>query len=272
MPLLERSRPVSLVIIVAFWVLHIAFNALNNLVLFNTGIYDPLMSATAGLINATLQANLLMILVLIGGVLVVWAKQRPHDLGLIWSGLPRALGLTVLVWVLAQGALALTASLNGYPIAIAPAWSQLGVTVVLGMLLGQVFGNALFEEISYRGFMLPQMYHKLRVSPPWLRVLAALLVSQALFALIHVPSWIASGQDILANVPRIVMLGVFFALFYVVTGDIFLSIGVHALGNRPTALVATPGVDPSLITLAVAALVLLVLWLWRRRSARMNTR
>lgn len=271
---LDRVRLAPLIVIVAFYILHMAFNALNNLVLFQSSLYDPLIIATSGLLNATLQANVVMIVVLVGGVLMAWGKLRPPDLGLIWAGLPRAALLTLLIWLIVQGVLALVAATNGQPIALDATWTQFGAAPVLGALIGQLFGNALFEEIGYRGFMLPQAYLRLNIRQRWLRVIAALLVSQVLFTLMHVPSWIANGQDIqgiLATAPRILALGIFFALFYLVTGNIFLSIGVHALGNRPTPLVATSGVDSSLIALLVSLFVLIGLWLWQRRSAPLES-
>ncbi len=267
MPHFDRIRPAALIVIIAFFILHVVLNALNNLVLFQSSLYDPLTIATSGLINATLQANVLMLVILVGGVLMAWGKLCPPDFGLIWSGLPRAALLTVVIWLVIQGVLVLIAAANEQPITLDATWTQFGVAPVLGALIGQVFGNALFEEIGYRGFMLPQAYLRLNIRQRWLRVIAALLISQLLFALIHLPSWIANGQDILANAPRVMMLGIFFALFYLVTGNIFLSIGVHALGNRPTPLVAAPGVDSSLLVLAVSLIILIGLWLWQRRAA-----
>ncbi|MFN8450134.1 MAG: hypothetical protein U0521_16510 [Anaerolineae bacterium] len=48
MPHFDRIRPAALIVIIAFFILHVALNALNNLVLFQSSLYDPLTIATSG--------------------------------------------------------------------------------------------------------------------------------------------------------------------------------------------------------------------------------
>ncbi len=52
-----------------------------------------------------------------------------------------------------------------------------------------LLGNALFEEVIFHGFLLPQCFFLVRglTSRPRTRPLVALLVSQLLFAFYHIP-------------------------------------------------------------------------------------
>ncbi|MBZ0291973.1 MAG: CPBP family intramembrane metalloprotease [Anaerolineae bacterium] len=265
--MLNGIRQTSWWVIGLFYIAHIALALFINFVIFPSGLTDPIQRATGGLINATLLANFINLALIVFGILVILGKQRARDLGLIWRHLPGALLLTLLIWLVAQAVLVLLALAQGQPLALHPNWNQRGTTIVLGVLIGQVFGNALYEEISFRGFLLPQLYFKINARP---RLLIALLISQALFALMHIPNRLAFGATLaeaVSNLPMLLLLGILFALFYLVTGSIFLSIGVHALGNAATPLFAS-GADPSLITYLVALVVLLILVARQRLTAR----
>ncbi|HVU10895.1 MAG TPA: CPBP family intramembrane glutamic endopeptidase, partial [Phototrophicaceae bacterium] len=164
-------------------------------------------------------------------------------------------------------------------VSISPEWANPGV--MIGMILTQILGNALFEEIAYRGFMFPQVY--LRLSSlrdrPWGRLIVALLISQGLFALSHIPNRIYLGMspsDIAADLVVLLLLGALFTLIYVRTDNLFIVVGVHALGNTPTVLFTTA---PFLTGDGASILIytLVILWLFglpfaraRRAQARLR--
>lgn len=263
-------RQTSWFIIGLFYAAHVALTLFINFVIFPGSLTDPLQNATGGLINATLQANLLNLILIVGIILLGLGRLRTHDLGLRWRNLPRAVLLTLLIWLLTQGILALLAAAEGQPLALHPRWTDPGLTILFGILIGQLFGNALYEEIAFRGFLLPQLYFKINLRP---RLLIALLISQALFALMHIPNRLLYGAtwaEAINGLPMLMLLGIIFALFYLVTGDIFLSIGVHALGNAATPLFATSA-DPSLITILLSLTVLLALVTRQRLTNRRPT-
>jgi membrane protease YdiL (CAAX protease family) len=231
---------------------------------------NPIETATGGLVSQTLVANLVLlavVLVIICGL----GKLRPADVGLRWSRLGAGIAVTAATWLLMQLA-GLGAALVTGTVALAPTWEQFGLLAVLGALLGQVCGNALVEEVSWRGFALPQAYWRLargawwRAHASWTLV-GALAISQLGFALIHLPSRLVSGMtglDLLFGLLLPGMVGVVFALVYLRTGNLFLVVGLHALYNAPTLLFANSGA-PSMVMLLVVTLALLV---WPRLAMR----
>lgn len=208
-----------------------------NLVLFPGPYFDLIARATGRLVDATLQANLLNIL-LFSLIVFWWGKLRPADVGLDWSRLVQGLSLTALLWLTTQSVVLLINWLNG-EIRLDPAWSEHGVPPMLGALIGQLAGNAFFEEMNYRGFYLSQFYLKLRKVSERRRVTLAILTMLGLFILSHIPNRIFSGYT-LADIPLDFVLllgyGLFFTAVYLLSGNLFLAIGVHALINRPTLL------------------------------------
>lgn len=210
---------------------------LINLVLFPSTFFSPIAKATSGLIDGTLQANLINILVF-SLIVFGWAKLRPSDVGLDWSKLLQGLSLTALLWLATQAIVLLINAING-DIHLDPLWNERGVTVVIGGLIGQLLGNAFYEEILYRGFFLSQFYLKLRESNPRWRLTWAILSMLGLFILSHIPNRIFHGYS-LADIPLDFALlfawGLFFTAIYLISGNLFLAIGVHALVNRPTMI------------------------------------
>jgi membrane protease YdiL (CAAX protease family) len=234
-----------------------------NLVLFPGPFFGPITRATGGLIDGTLQANVLSIL-LFSLIVFGWGKLRPRDVGLDWSKLGQALSLTALLWLAMQLIVLIVNWING-DVHMNPLWSERGVTAVLGGLIAQLAGNAFYEEMSYRGFYLQQFYLKIRNPSERGRKTVAILSMLGLFVLSHIPNRIFHGYT-LADIPLDFALlfawGLFFTAIYLVSGNLFLAIGVHALTNRPTLITESP--FPAQALLFVLTCILLAAL--RRRS------
>lgn len=250
-------------VILSYLAASILLVSIINLVLFPSPVFDPIAAATGNLINSTLQANFPNILVF-SLLIFGWGKLRPADVGLQWQKLAEGLSLTALLWLGTQALVLLIDLING-DIHIDPLWHERGVTTVLGGLLGQLLGNALFEEMQYRGFHLSQFYLKLRMQEGRWRLILALLAMLVLFILSHIPNRIFSGYSI-AEIPLdfalLFIWGLFFSAIYLVSGNLFLAIGVHALVNRPT-LITEASLPPQLI---LFFLTLILLAVRRRRQ------
>jgi membrane protease YdiL (CAAX protease family) len=86
-----------------------------------------------------------------------------------------------------------------------------------------------------------------------------LVISQGLFALVHIPIRIYGGTDVVLLVPNLLyllFLGSFFAFIYMRTGNLFFAVGVHSLLNAPTAAL---GSSNSVVILGLG-LALTLLW------------
>lgn len=271
MTIFKRSKEVSWWVSVLFIVLVVVLAALLVAIdRFLVRLFLPLIKATGGLINLTFLNYVVLFVVIVGGLLFGVAKLKPGNVGLRLSDLLPGIVITALVWITIQlVALVLNLAAFGH-VTFDRVWlTSLGTTSMLGSLFfGQLLGNALFEEMTWRGFLLPQCYFKLsglhkRTST---RIGVALLISQLLFALYHIPVELSSGvsplQLPLALLP-ILLIGLLLAVVYLRTGNVFLVVGLHALNNSPTILFSPTFLSNDLLGLIIVflfALLLLLFW------------
>jgi CAAX protease family protein len=180
-PRTGSNSTLSLAILALAMALEIAFALLAVFVLFPSGILKVFAAPTGGLITATLVANFISLAVVVGLVLCLIGGLRLSDLGLRGSDVPIAVVLTISAWI----------GVN----AIEAAWQAVADGAVIGALLAQLFGNALYEEILFRGVLLRQTYWRLETTRLTnLQTLAiAIAISQSLFALIHLPILLGGG-------------------------------------------------------------------------------
>ena len=225
----------------------------------------PVFEATGGFVEVTLLINLTFVVVIVGGIILWFGDLRPRDVGLVQEDVPLGIGITVGTWILVQVTGVVVLILRGESLALADSLVRFGILPVVGGFVGQVFGNALYEEVVYRAFLLPQLAKKFtrlsKSGSPRTAFLFALLASQIVFTLVHVPGRFAAGVEV-GDLPVFLVapfvLGVLFALIYVRTGNLFVTIGLHALVNDPVLLVDAGGVV--LVPLLSVVLAILVAW------------
>lgn len=112
--------------------------------------------------------------------------------------------------------------------------SALAVGAVLAAYAGYFLLGNVFEEVVYRRIALGNLAGGLtdRGHSPRVAVLVATLASLALFGAYHVP---LRGNAVVAV--DAAMVGVTFALAYLLTGDLGLAVGVH-FGRLPSVFAA----------------------------------
>ncbi len=275
---IRASRRISLI---AFVAAHFAIAALVNLVLFAADTFRPLASATGGLFTGSLVVNVVLITLLVVLIIGKWGGLRPYDVGLVARNIPRGALYTLALWFGAQIIHGVLGLIHHGQIALHPLWENGGWTVVIGLLLAQIFGNALFEEIAYRGFLFPQFFLRLNAwrDYPASHLTLAVVLSQSLFALSHIPNRIYLGMSAAQIAFGLLMLlgwGVLYTLIYIRTDNLFIVVGIHALGNTPTTLFATaPIIDGdggSFLIYALAFVALFAYPQWKAHRLRMNRR
>lgn len=238
---IRASHRVSLVV---FILAHFALAALVNLVFFASNTFTPLASATGGLFTGSLLVNLILVALLIWLLVGRVGGLRPYDVGLIARHIPIGIAFGVGLWACAQVIHALFGLLYHGEVAPQPVWRSDGGAMLIGWLITQLLGSALFEEIAYRGFLFPQMYLRLNrwSDDPQRRLAWAVILSQILFALSHIPNRIYLGMSTPEIAFDLLMLfgwGGLYTLIYLRTGNLFLVVAIHALGNAPTTLFKT---------------------------------
>ncbi|MEW5826454.1 MAG: type II CAAX endopeptidase family protein [Candidatus Bipolaricaulota bacterium] len=269
---LSAGPRVPTTLLAAFFLCYVGLSLFINLVVFPSPWLDPVARATRGLISPTLVVNLALLAICVGGVLRLAGGLRWRDVaGGSWAFRQGAASV-LLLWVITQAIAAATVRLAGEAVLLDPAWTGVGSLAVVGNVLAQVAGNALFEEIAFRGVLLPRVFRRLRTKRPWLRPLLAVALSQALFALFHIPNRIYSGlpaADFPLELLRLFGLGSLFAVVYLRTGSLTFTLGVHALLNEPASLVG--GAPATEITVALVATTVAVGTLWGRPTSPSDT-
>ena len=207
-------------------------DALWNLVVFPHHWLRPLSFATDGLLNVTFWANFIMLLAVVGGMIFMLGHLKPRNVGFrlgdVWAG---AL-FTMVLWACVNLFVAVGASMKGTSLALDPGWSK--PVANAGLFVGQIFGNALYEEIVYRGFLTVQVFLLLQKLGRNVALVLAVVLVQAIFATIHVPMLIVAGHgwvETVAILPQLFIMGVALAIVYFMTGNLLMAVGAHALAD-----------------------------------------
>lgn len=212
-------------------------------------IWEPWREASYGLVWPALIVGLACMLVVVGIVLVAIGGYRPSQLGLERAKLPAALAYTLVIWLAMQGVAVVLSLWDGQATQLAADLSPRRAGNLIGELLAQLAGNALCEEVLFRGFLFVQcavLFSRWTPNRPTLSLVAAGLVSSAVFAVAHLPhrlgigggyaNWAALGMD----QGWLVVWGCVYCWLYVRTGNLWFVVGVHALANARTMIVTAP--------------------------------
>ena len=205
-----------------------------------------------------------LLLVAVCGILFGLGRLRPPDVGVVRGKLVEGILVTSAVWLADQTIAAVSAILTT-PTSIAHTWTTNGWQGTLLWTAVMFLGAALYEEIAFRGFLYPQLYLKFRGSHR-VRFWMALLVSQFLFAIGHVPAHLMirhlSGRGLWTTVILQGLIGVVLLLLYLRTRNLWISVGIHGLVNAPTPLLE------GTIGPAVFLVVHLIGWPWIVRRSQ----
>lgn len=200
--------------------------------LFSVKFFTPFSLYTHHLLNATLQANLL--------ILLLWwlfiFRLGKHNVASLWldsTKLKVALKWGMAYWLILQMLAVIYLAAMGEPLAWHP-----HINREFGNLIGQLFGNALNEELIFRGIFFLQIYLILKdrgALSDGKAFLLAMVLSQLFFAVIHLPNrlLVKHTQDLVADQIRLFLMGCLFVLLYVRTRNLALNIVIHALINYP---------------------------------------
>lgn len=250
----------------------IFFDALFNLVVFKRGWLRPIYYATHGLIDVTLVANAVLLGVVVIGMIVWMGGLGARDLGMSWAKLRPGVLFGFVLWAIVNlGAI-------GYWLAqskmlpLDPAWQK--PLANIGDLLGQIFGNALYEEIVYRGFLTVQIALLLQRFGKGTALIGGVVIAQGIFAVIHVPMLIVTGHDwsqIASFLPQVFAIGCILAAIYLMTGNLFLAVAPHALADAYMLIFAAPKENSDAFGFAYPLLALVIVtgwWVMRERKEK----
>jgi len=203
-------------------------------------VVNPLVETTGTLVHPTLIIYLPLIALVIGGILMRYGSLSWADIGVNKQDFPLGVAMLVGTWILMQFVGAYTLYSNGRPLELSSVWTNVGFLHIFGDFVGQLFGNAPFEEIVFRAVLLVQLFKLVSVRlpriPARISFAIVLVVSQAIFALYHIPSRLMAGVPIESLLPAVILpfiIGIMLALVYYRTGNIFVPIVLHTFLNSP---------------------------------------
>jgi hypothetical protein len=239
--------------------------------------------ATGGLVQPPLLVGPLF-LAAVGTAIFGAGRLRAVDVGWRPGDIGPAVLATLGFWAAMQAVLALWIIGSDGELRWNEAWPSVRIGPFVGGLAGQLLANALLEELVFRGFLLPHLYLSARRRlPAWAALAAAVLGSSLLFAVTHIPHRIFflrwPAESLAPDQLKLLFFGMTYAAIYLVTRNLFVCIGLHAIFNQPAALAQAPfwpgpaaaWYEPNVST-AWCAAVLLLLIAWSMAGRLVRTR
>tara|TARA_X000001036_G_scaffold10343_2_gene9140 strand:+ start:2514 stop:3467 length:954 start_codon:yes stop_codon:yes gene_type:complete len=257
---------------VAFWILIVAISyqfanaILVHNVFFPSGMFHPLHRATGGILSSTFQGYVLLTIVT-GFFLCYLGGLRAKDFALFSKKIFPAIGLTLFAW----GMIHTIPFLEGQALQINSDWDTLEAARhrFSRFFMSQLFGNALYEELFFRAFLISQLtlfFLKKMASTP--AILFAIICSCIIFALFHIPVRLIKDISIevilLEEMLDFFLRGLGFAVIFLLTKNIFVAVGIHALSNASPDIFANIGQNREKEFIVVLLICFFLRWCYRK--------
>jgi len=197
-------------------------------------------------------------------------RLKPQDMGLLWPRWRKGLTAMALLWAAAQGVLMLVSLISHGTLTLHPMWIKGPLVAKIAAGFKVLLGVALLECVLFRGWMVPQFFLTFRDKiPPRQALLAAVALSQVLFAVSHIPHY-SMPFPLPLGLLFIWLGGMLLAWVWIWTGNLYIAIGFHALIDYPMPIVSVPDSVPE-GTIAFLGILVVFVWprvrrLWRRRK------
>jgi len=262
--MLKKIRETKWYIILLYLIAGPILLILEFLVLAKFKIFSNIYKLTNGLVNFTLLIYLILIFTIIFGLFIGLGKLRLKDLGVRIDKIKNSILFTVLFWIIINIITAICLLIVSGSIALNRSWGEKGALALLGLLLCQLFGNALYEEIAFRGFLFPQIYLKIKKISRLNKknkIIISIILSQAYFSIMHIPNRLyhnINGIELLIHLIMVFIIGIVFVLLYLRTNNLFIVIGIHALADAPTLIFASP-FNENIIP-GILPIIILIFW------------
>ncbi len=231
--------------------------------LFKNNFFEPISLATNELVNWVLIANVTLIIIFSFFIFYI-GKHDLQSIRISKQKVKTALKLVFLIWFISQVvAIIYTYFTKGELILMQ------NVNKSTGNLIGQLLGNALFEEMIYRGIFFLQLYLIFRTNRSnKISLILAIIISQMFFALIHIPNrlLIHHVENLFTDLIMLFIIGIIFSLILIKTDNLAYLIGVHCLINEPFNLIETS--FPTI--LVISLLTIIITLLWNKKTAAKN--
>lgn len=211
--------------------------------------------------SLAVEAGIVVLEIALITLLLGIERVHPAAAGLKFRELPRGIFLGAAIWGLCQLSLAIVALGRHGSISLYAGWAE--PAAMIAPLLRRFLTDVFAEEMFWRGILFIWILRKLDVrrwQDPLSRIGAALLGSQILFGLTRLPAQLLDGSArMIPPGPALVaftVTGIFYALIYLRTKNIWLVMAVHTLSLWPLPLFAFE-LDPSKLVILISAVLLI---------------
>lgn len=253
-PMISSKRMSIIIVIDVLVLLFVLF------VFYNLSFVRGIEIWSRGFIQLTLMGSLLLFLIMIPLIFKLSDSQvKMKDFGLTEEKFVEGIIFFFVFFIIFQFMNIMLSFIQYGHLQIASYWITNGYLFVFGSLIAQLFGNAFFEEIFYRGFLFPQIYKNLEPKnfDDKKRKNLSILISQSIFSAIHIPIRIIQGASIVELIVSLIALFLFgwlFVYIYLRTENLFVVIVLHAIWNAPISI--------TVVTSEINFLILVVLAVW----------
>ncbi len=244
--------------------LNVALLLVIIFVFYQLNLFMVIDVVTLGLVNETFVATSILLVIVIWLGVIRYCDHDWNDIGVNGASMKIGYITAFIIWVLINMFQLIIGLIVNGKVLLNPSWGEDGFTVMIGYLLSQVFGVAIQEELLFRGYLFPQLTKKMSRKYPensTLAIFLGIILANTLFSLMHLPIRIYAGNDIFSiffDLFVLLGLGVLFTFIYILTENIWIAIGVHALGNA-TTLIFSQVISADII-LYVIILILCIIW------------
>jgi len=206
---------------------------------------------TNGLIQATLILNVLIIIIL-SIIIFSFFKLKLDDFFIDRKAFLNGLKAIFILWTLVQIVIVLISFVNNETLSWVTANNR-----KTGNFIGQLFGNALYEEFIFRGFFIIQLFLLFRPKKSNRKALLfSIIISQLIFAAVHIPNRLMADIeiDMVTDFLQLFLGGLVGAFIFVKTKNLIFLSGFHAFTNVPFNILSYSG-SSEIITLIIGILI-----------------
>lgn len=219
---------------------------------------------TEGIVDSLFVLSLIKVAFVGFGVMFWIGQFRGRHLGLGWGKFKTGVLATFFIWAMLQLIIVaydmITASELGY----FSNWQGTGSINIIGGFILYAVGKAFFDELTYRGLLLPQLHLKcqryLKLDP---RIILgiAIIISQTIYLIIQLPLislFTSTSISSAMTFTSLFFLSIISSLIYLRTKNLYITIGLHAIWYQPI-FVAAPAI-PHTFILVLLAIGFILVW------------
>ncbi len=225
---------------------------------------DALGAYTNGRLEPLASLSILKLMFITVGIVVWIGRFRTRDLGLWVKNIPSGILAAVFLWAFLQLAMLIAGLLSTGFIRFADGWEGMTPLYTTAGIVVFALTKALFDEITYRGLLLPQLHTKLQRFVPFssgVNLILAVLISQLIYVIIQVPLidfGEGNGFHLASGVFSVFALSILNALVFLRTRNLYIGAAIHALWYRTVLFADTD--FPPLIALGLLVVALIAIW------------